>query len=46
MRARSVIELKCGLVCSPVRRPAALNAAAIIVAVEPLPLVPATWIVG
>jgi hypothetical protein len=46
MRARSVIELRCGLVCKPVTRPEAVSAAAIIVQVEPLPLVPPTWIVG
>jgi hypothetical protein len=46
-RARSVtLATRCGLVCSPVRLPARLQRAASIVAVEPLPLVPATCTVG
>ena len=45
IRARSVIACKWGLVWSPVRLPAACNAAAIIVEVELFPLVPPTWTV-
>ena len=46
MRARSVIERKCGLVCKPVRFPLRASAAAIIIDVEPFPLVPPTCTVG
>ena len=43
---RSSRRCRCGEQYSPVRTPEADSAAAIIAAVEPLPLVPATWMIG
>jgi hypothetical protein len=43
---RSVTRSRCGLVYRPVRMPNSRNRASIIRAVDVLPLVPVTWIVG
>ncbi len=46
MQIRSRMEVRCGLVNRPVRRPRARSSRSVIRAVDVLPLVPVRWMTG